>query len=465
MFVVKQAHTLQRLLTQPTHILVPALAGVLMLCTGFLPWLDYPLGDTFTGWQLSVDIGWQLRHQLFNYGLLCIVCALPAFIVAAKHWRYTNLAGATFEREERGKPGTYLACLCCLLPLALFLFQYLCVDIQSMSSLTRQEIQMLSVNNLYDYRIPSQLILVRPFEIDSSTLIERAVLLLNQLAPGLIVPCVSAWLLLCCQFFSSPASSARTLTPTTRSRLRISLSLLGVLAGVLLLSRPAGAMFCDYQARHALAVGDYTTATMWLDRTQALNPAFEQAPYYHIQRGQAEYFLHPTNLTTNGRIYLISIYLEQGNYLGVYQEIRAIRNLQPALPSWEADALNTALIRLAETARTRNNPGALRSNLDAAVLLWTQAMIQIDPSNVYAQYLAGRVYYNLHDFNKSTIQMATVLQLTHNMDLQSSAYTYIALSQLQQGKTANARRLLLKAVELDPEYSNNTAREELSGLH
>jgi Tfp pilus assembly protein PilF len=51
------------------------------------------------------------------------------------------------------------------------------------------------------------------------------------------------------------------------------------------------------------------------------------------------------------------------------------------------------------------------------------------------------------------------------MDLQSSAYTYIALSQLQQGKTANARRLLLKAVELDPEYSNNTAREELSGLH
>jgi tetratricopeptide (TPR) repeat protein len=465
MFVVKQAHTLQRLLTRPAHVLVPALAGLLMLCAGFLPWLDYPLGDTFTGWQLSVDIGWQLHHHLFNYGLLCIVCALPAFAVASKHWRRTNQTETTFEREEWGKPGTYLACLCCLLPIALFLFQYVCVDIKSMSSLARQEIQMLSVTNLYDYRIPSQLVQLRPFEIDDSTFVERAVLLINQLAPGLIVPCVSAWLLLCCQIFSSPTSSAHFLTPTTRSHLRLSLILLSILAGVVLLSRPTGAMFCDYQARHALAVGDYTTATTWLDRAQALNPAFEQAPYYHIQRGQAEYFLHPTNLTTNGRIYLISVYLEQGNYLGAYQEIRTIRNLQPALPSWEADALNTALIRLAETTRTRNDRRSERSNLDAAILPWTQSMIQIDPSNVYAHYLAGRVYYDLHDFNQSTVQMTTILHLTHNMDLQSSAYTYIALSQLQQGKTANARKLLLKAVELDPEYSNNTAREELSGLH
>ncbi|WP_220206329.1 tetratricopeptide repeat protein [Reticulibacter mediterranei] len=463
--MVKQAHSLQRLLTRPAHILVPALAGILMLCAGFLPWLDYPLGDTFTGWQLSVDIGWQLRYRLFNYGLLCIVCALPAFAVASKHWRRANQARTTPEREVGGKPGTYLACLCCLLPLALFLFQYMCVDIQSMSSLTRQEIQMLSVINLYDYRIPSQLVQVRPFEIDGSTFVERAVLLLNQLAPGLIVPCVSAWLLLCCQLFSSSASSARSIAPITRSRLRFNLSLLGVLAGVLLLSRPAGAMLCDYQARHELAIGDYTTATIWLNHAQTLNPAFEQAPYYHIQRGQSEYFLHPTNLTTNSRIYLISVYLEQGNYPGAYREISAIRNLQPTLPPWEADAINTALMRLAETARIRNDPRLLRLDLDAAVLPWTQAMIQIDPSNVYAQYLAGRVYYDLNDFNKSATQMTTVLQLTHNMDLQSSAYTYIALSQLQQGKTANARKLLLKAVELDPEYSNNTAREELSGLH
>jgi tetratricopeptide (TPR) repeat protein len=92
-------------------------------------------------------------------------------------------------------------------------------------------------------------------------------------------------------------------------------------------------------------------------------------------------------------------------------------------------------------------------------------MIQVDPANVYAQYLAGRVYYDLHDFNKSATHMLIVLPLTHNTDLQSSAYTYIALSQLQQGQTAAARTLLLKAVELDPDYSNNTAREELSGLH
>jgi tetratricopeptide (TPR) repeat protein len=224
-------------------------------------------------------------------------------------------------------------------------------------------------------------------------------------------------------------------------------------------------MFCDYQARYALAIGNYPAAITWLDSAKTLNPAFEQAPYYHIQRGQAEYFLHPTSLTTDSYIYLVSVYLDQGNYLAVYQEISAIRNLQPTLPAWEVDAINTALTRLAETARTRNDPLSLRSDLDAAVLPWAQMMMEVDPSNVYAHYLAGRIYYDLHDFNNSIFQMTKILQMTHNTDLQSSAYTYIALNQLQQGNTASARKLLIKAVELDPDYSNNTAREELSGLH
>jgi hypothetical protein len=463
MFVAKQA--IQRIFARPAHVLVPTLAGALMLCAGFLPWLNYPLGDVFTAGQISVDIGWQLHHPIFNYGLLCMLCALPAFVVASQHWWREQNATRPLTPEEKGKPGTYLACLCCILPLALFLFQYLCVDIQAMSSLTQQEIQMLSVTNIYDYKIPSQLIQLHPFEIDGSTFVERAALLINQLSPGLLVPCISAWLLLCCQLFSSPASSTRTVTTAARSRLRPGVYLLIILTCLFLLSRPAGAIFCDHQAGDALTVGDYSAALIWLDRAKALNPAFEQAPYYHIQRGQAEYFLQSTNLTTNSRIYLTSVYMEQGNYLEAYQEIRAIRNLQPVLPSWEVDAINTALTRLAETTRTRNDPRALRSDLDAAVLPWAQTMMQVDPSNVYAQYLAGRVYYDLHDFNKSINQMVIVLQLTHNTDLQSSAYTYIALSQLQQGKTGAARKLLLKAVELDPDYSNNTAREELSGLH
>ncbi len=461
MFVVKQA--LQRLFARPAHILVPTLAGVMMLCAGFLPWLGYPLGDVFTAWQIPIDIGWQLHHHLLNYGLLCILCALPAFAVAAKHWRRAQKGSLMLE--ECGKPHTYLACLCCVLPLALFLFQYMVVDIQSMNTLMQQEIQMLAVTNLYDYKIPAQLVQLSPFAIDGSTFVERAVLLINQLSPGLLVPVVSAWLLLCCQLFSHSTSTARLLQATIRTRLWAGLYVLSILVGVLLLSRPTAAMFCDYQARHNLAIGNYRAAITWLDKATALNPAFEQAPYYHIQRGQAEYFLHPTSMTTNSRIYLISIYLTQGDYLAVNQEINAIRNLQPVLPYWEMNTINIALTQLAETARTRNVPRALRTDLDAAVLPWVQTMMLVDPSNVYAHYLAGRVYYDMHDFDQSIIHMTTILQLTRNNDLQSAAYTYIALNQLQQGQTASARKLLMQAIKLDPDYSNNTAREELSGLH
>jgi hypothetical protein len=61
--------------------------------------------------------------------------------------------------------------------------------------------------------------------------------------------------------------------------------------------------------------------------------------------------------------------------------------------------------------------------------------------------------------------MIAVTQISSNADIQSSAYTYMALSDAGQGNVVEERMLLFKAVELDPNYHNNTAREELSGLH
>ena len=61
--------------------------------------------------------------------------------------------------------------------------------------------------------------------------------------------------------------------------------------------------------------------------------------------------------------------------------------------------------------------------------------------------------------------MNAVIRLSGNANLQSSAYTYLALSAGGQGKYSDERDLLFKAVALDPDYHNNTAREALSGLH
>ena len=60
--------------------------------------------------------------------------------------------------------------------------------------------------------------------------------------------------------------------------------------------------------------------------------------------------------------------------------------------------------------------------------------------------------------------MYKVIRFSTDIAVQSSAYTYIALSDAQQGDYTSSRRFLLKAIALDPAYRNNTAREELSGL-
>jgi Tfp pilus assembly protein PilF len=60
--------------------------------------------------------------------------------------------------------------------------------------------------------------------------------------------------------------------------------------------------------------------------------------------------------------------------------------------------------------------------------------------------------------------MKRVIALSQSTNVQSAAYTYLALSSDGQGDYAEARILLLQAVSLDPKYRNNTAREELSGL-
>jgi lipoprotein NlpI len=61
--------------------------------------------------------------------------------------------------------------------------------------------------------------------------------------------------------------------------------------------------------------------------------------------------------------------------------------------------------------------------------------------------------------------MQKVIALSQNKDIQSTAYTYLGLSEAGQGDYSASRTFFMKAVQFDPNYRNNTAREELSGLH
>jgi len=71
---------------QLVYALIPAMMGVLMLGASFLPWLKDPLAETYTAWNVPLDMSWQFRNGLCNYGLLCVVCAALAFFVAYRQW-------------------------------------------------------------------------------------------------------------------------------------------------------------------------------------------------------------------------------------------------------------------------------------------------------------------------------------------------------------------------------------------
>src|SRR5436190_232557 len=70
----------------PYRLIMPALAGSILGAASLLPWLSDPLGKQFSAWQLPVDIGWQLRSSIFNYGMLSCCEALVAFWIAIQAW-------------------------------------------------------------------------------------------------------------------------------------------------------------------------------------------------------------------------------------------------------------------------------------------------------------------------------------------------------------------------------------------
>ena len=475
------------------HSLIPGCAGALMLAASFLPWLNDPLGGVNSAWSLPIDIGWQFHSMILSYGLLCLCCVLPTFFLVWTSWREAPLAPtsgqpplhpgrpqgiaptiharmACFARDIVGailcgrpgcgrSPGLLPTTLLCFLPCMLFCLQYLFADIHSIEVLAQHKTQMLLVQQHFGYKIPDQFIQQLPLELTTSTLAARFTQLINEVSAGVFVSFVSACLL-AGYYFLGVAPQAGELR---RSQRRLVLA--GFCVGILLLMRAPLAMVGTYEAKEALAAGNYTTATFWLDSAAFFNPTLEQASYYHILRGQAQYFLSNGSGNGDSHQYLAFVYRQQGDYLDAYQELQALRGAQPGAPAWIAAEMSVTLTQLAESSHHQASTPLLSAGADTTIQPWLQTLLQVDNRNIYGHYVLGRIHYDLHNYSACITQMMAVLQISQNMDAQSSAYTYIALSLLGQGHTAEARQLLLKAIALDPNYRNNTAREELSGLH
>ncbi len=444
----------------PYRVAVPALAGGVLGAASLLPWLQDPLGKRFSAWQLPVDIGWQLRSDVFNYGLLCYCEALFAFWIAVQAW-YAWHTEKTALAEMRRRLSLSTCCmiagwLCLLLPI-LFLIQYLYVDMGSIAQLTNHEIQAQLIKAKLGYGSAVQMLPIEVISFDPITQRGRMALLLDQIGSGSFLPLVGALLLfISCRLFPQPVHAS-----STRKQWVIMCCSGFIL--LILLGRTPGAMVCNYQAQQLLAQGDYAKALVWLDRAGRLNPSLDHLPSYHIERGQAWYFLHPEQPIADSQVYLAAFYRQRSDFLASYQQLLAARQRAPTA-QWVLDEFEVTLERLAEMPHPLNGPLRLRVNREVSSLSWLYQLAQADPRNVYAHYMIGRIAYDLQDYTQCEVQMLAVLNIGQEDGIKSSAYTYLGLSHFGQGDLVAGRQNLLKAEALDPTYRNNTAREELSGL-
>ncbi len=448
----------QKACSLPLQVIIPAATGCSMLCASVLPWLNDSLQGFYSAWKLPVDIGWQFHIDILNYGLLCTCCAILAFFAAYVY----------FRQWKQSKKGAYFTSgyislgILCIAPFFLFWLQYLWADLRGIDVLAQHTTQALLIQYHFGYSISRQLISISPLTFSTATLLERLVLLVDQVAPGVFVPLVSGCLLIYCRRFLS--ASGLTTAKKRPNQIQLALMPLGLLLLMAILGRSPAAMVCEYAAKSSLASGDNVMALKWLNTALFLNPELDQVSYFHIERGQAYYSLHPNMQSDDSRVYLAFVYRVEGDYLDSEQELLALWRTHPAT-SWVVAEASVTFETLAEFNQQKGGQPIQRVENDVASMTWLQLLSQVDSSNVYGQYVIGRLQYYLHSYGASIAQMTKVTQLSRNADIQSSAYTYIGLSIAGQGNVVDARKFLFQAVKLDPGYHNNTAREELSGLH
>lgn len=460
MRATQQLWFLQRTSAPSVQSLAPVLAGVLMLVASVLPWLVDPLGTSYSAWAIPIDVGWQFHTTILSYGLLCTCIALYAFLVAYAQWRPFPASAALVQRRTQ-------AGLLCLVPVLLFFMQYLYMDVQGITTLGNHLIQFLLIRQHFGYDVSPMRVVLKPFLLDTSTLGGRFQVVINLISLGLLVPCISAWLFIDRKrlFVALPQrqQERRKVSFGALAQRKRLITIVVSLLLLIVLGRPALALLCDYAAKEQIASGNYTLALNWLDAARFFNPSLDQVASYHIERGQALYFSSRDQESDESRVYLASVYSRQKDDLDAYAQFVSVWQTHKTTP-WVIDEMSMTLERLSEYAKPLYGLRLKRMQNDDSAATWLHLLKQVDATNVYARYMNARVQYEQHDYSTCKNEMAAVLQLSGNTDIQSSAYTYIALSDEGLGDYIQSRIYLFKAVALDPNFRNDTAREELSGL-
>ena len=453
LFNINQLFKVRRL---PGRSIKFALSGCLMLTTSVLPWLRDPFGQAYSAWQLPIDTGWPVRSDYLNYGVLCLICAFAAFAVVFIAWRSGGkVMGARRQAVD------VVASILCLSIVSLFLAQYLLNDLSAIDRLARQKEQMLLISGHFGYTHTPEMFPLGALDIDISNIGTRYQLFVDQLQIGV--------------FFLFPALCLMLdIRATKRTALPRSRSAWALLAGGFLLfiflitGRAVAGMMAQNLASDAIAQGNYIGALQWLDRAVFFDPEISQEVSYHIERGHAEYFLYSGRQSDDSRAFVTTLLVQEKDYQGAYQLLSSMWQSNRSRP-WLLDQVSSVLEILTESTHPAQlqylpqKPQTIVTK-DSAALPWLRVLVQMDPGNVYAHYMLGRIDYDLQDYPGSKAELLDSLQFASDEAYQSSVYTYVAFSDYKTRSYVEGREMLLRAVQLDPEYRNDVARNALSGL-
>ena len=406
---------------------LPALAGVPLVLVGLaLPWLGVPLESQLHATALPVVAGPVPVVAAISYGAV-VACLVVAALV--------GLALC------RGRAGT-LTCVAGLgiVAMAILFVVYSSLgDAELTARLTRQQAEMDAMSSHFGYPIgrggPTSLLFI---PLSGGWLIVS-----DALRPG--------WLATLCGGVLLALAGGRAALRWARAHRWPSAGALSV-AATALLATVAPCVAANLLVDSGIAAtgsGDYATAASRLRLAARLNPRISVRPDVQLALGGAA--------------------LAQGDQ----SSSLALLAQAQVLVSDHAEATAATVLRQAHDVAPTDTVIVDELAQVARDLIWShadpRAMIQLlqqpygdRPANHYAM---GRYLYLHGDFATAVQEMDHVLQQTAEPNVESSALTYVALSEYREGDASDARAHILQAVAIDGEYNNDLARALATGLY
>jgi len=500
-------------------------AGALLVISLFTPWLQVPLVNTWTSWELPIDLGWGVKSDAITYGMLVSILALCFFWqgVRVADWPALAPLGNRSGAVMRPRRLIWMSLLA-LSPALLALFQLLFVDYSLMATLQDNENQYLLLTRHLGYRVASQHFSLQVLHFSISGVGNRFYLIVELAALGAIAPLLACLLCLIGAYFSRSAvlpalalpahgsiaaprsSSARpTGDEADRShgadglpdglsdelldkqpaeqvedavdwrRWRGLLFAAAVVVGLLIFGRAPAGLYAKSLGLAALNQGHYQAALNDFAIATTLTPSLNDLPHFREERGQALYMLGDTD-TLDGGIYLAAQYTTIGVPDQAWAVERELLRRYPTSVPLKQITTNTLAFLIESNTRvaitpTDNEEEALNPEVVIQVaqvdeaLPWLDRLLQVQPTNVYALYMHGRVLYSARSYESAGSDFLALAHESRDANLQSAAYTYVALCYGGLNDFTAERSYLQLAVELDYDYNNTTARTSASGLH